>query len=142
MIAHAYRLPSTSAADDLFVPGLTDEIDAAACEEAQAALAPLVEKARRTGVAARGLVRGGEPDVVVVSEARRAGAELFVIGTHGRRGLKRALLGSVAASVLADANCPVLTVRSDVAAPTSANVRGNDSSSSDSRHRTLLEERS
>ena len=39
------------------------------------------------------------------------GADLLVMGTHGRRGLRRALLGSVAESVLRHAPCPVLLMR-------------------------------
>ena len=39
-------------------------------------------------------------------------ADLIVIGTHGRRGVSRALLGSIAESVVRTAPCPVLTVRS------------------------------
>jgi nucleotide-binding universal stress UspA family protein len=39
------------------------------------------------------------------------GADLLVLGTHGRTGLSRMLLGSVAARVIATAPCPVLTVR-------------------------------
>ena len=58
------------------------------------------------------------PSVVDVGDARDVidatavamGADLIVIGTHGRRGLRRVLLGSVAESVVRSAPCPVLTV--------------------------------
>lgn len=43
--------------------------------------------------------------------AREVGAELIVLGTHGRRGLSRLLLGSVAEEVLRHAECPVLIAR-------------------------------
>jgi nucleotide-binding universal stress UspA family protein len=43
--------------------------------------------------------------------ALRQGAQLVVLGTHGRRGVKRALLGSVAEQFLRKADCPVLLVR-------------------------------
>jgi nucleotide-binding universal stress UspA family protein len=42
--------------------------------------------------------------------AKRERADLLVIGTHGRSGVERALLGSVAAKVIGRAPCPVLTV--------------------------------
>jgi nucleotide-binding universal stress UspA family protein len=47
----------------------------------------------------------------IVRYARKKRADLIVMGTHGRSGLKRALLGSVASRVLAATRCPVLTVR-------------------------------
>jgi nucleotide-binding universal stress UspA family protein len=52
-----------------------------------------------------------DPRHAVVDVAKEINAELVVIGTHGRKGLKRALLGSVAESVVRFAPCPVLTVR-------------------------------
>jgi len=48
-------------------------------------------------------------DIVRLAEAE--GADLLVIGTHGRTGLKRVLMGSVAESVMRLATCPVLTVK-------------------------------
>ena len=58
------------------------------------------------------------PSVIDVGDARDVidgiaatmGADLIVMGTHGRRGLRRFLLGSVAESVVRSAPCPVLTV--------------------------------
>jgi nucleotide-binding universal stress UspA family protein len=46
----------------------------------------------------------------ILTEAQRVGADLIVMGTHGRTGLRHALLGSVAERVVQRANCPVLTV--------------------------------
>ena len=53
---------------------------------------------------------------VVVESARNWGADLIVIGTHGRRGMTRLLLGSDAEQILRLAPVPVLLVRSDEAA--------------------------
>jgi nucleotide-binding universal stress UspA family protein len=47
----------------------------------------------------------------IVSQAREAGADLIVMGTHGRRGVNHLLVGSVAERVVRTADCPVLTVR-------------------------------
>lgn len=52
-----------------------------------------------------------DPRHAVVDVANEIKADLVVVGTHGRKGLKRALLGSVAESVVRFAPCPVLTVR-------------------------------
>ncbi|MBI3089448.1 MAG: universal stress protein [Candidatus Tectomicrobia bacterium] len=51
------------------------------------------------------------PFVAIVEEARRLGVDLICMGTHGRTGLKHALLGSTAEKVARKAPCPVLTVR-------------------------------
>ncbi|HKA55947.1 MAG TPA: universal stress protein [Candidatus Binatia bacterium] len=53
----------------------------------------------------------GRPAAEIVAAAKNIGADLIVMGTHGRSGLTRALLGSVAESVLRKAPCPVLTVK-------------------------------
>jgi nucleotide-binding universal stress UspA family protein len=47
----------------------------------------------------------------IVRSAKRQRADLIVMGTHGRTGVARFFLGSVAARVAATAPCPVLTVR-------------------------------
>jgi len=57
-------------------------------------------------------VKAGRPDVDVLNFVSRLRADVVVMATHGRRGLKRFLLGSVAERVVREASCPVLTVRS------------------------------
>jgi nucleotide-binding universal stress UspA family protein len=47
----------------------------------------------------------------IVEHARRTAADFIVMGTHGRTGVDRALMGSVAEHVVRTAACPVLTVR-------------------------------
>jgi nucleotide-binding universal stress UspA family protein len=56
------------------------------------------------------MVRVGEPNQVIPQVATEARAELIVMGTHGRHGLRRLLLGSVAEAVVQSAPCPVLTM--------------------------------
>ncbi len=58
-----------------------------------------------------GHLRVGPPDVEIAQLASDIGADLIVVGTHGRRGLDRLLLGSVAGSLVRHAPCPVLTWR-------------------------------
>ena len=57
------------------------------------------------------VLRNGDPRDLIVQTAFEVGADLIVLGTHGRRGVSRALLGSVAEGVLRHAHCPVLTIR-------------------------------
>lgn len=52
----------------------------------------------------------GDARDVIERVAGTIGADLIVMGTHGRRGLRRMLLGSVAETVVRSAPCPVLTV--------------------------------
>jgi nucleotide-binding universal stress UspA family protein len=52
----------------------------------------------------------GRPDAEIVARATATGAELIVMGTHGRSGLAHALLGSVAERVVQHSLCPVLIV--------------------------------
>jgi nucleotide-binding universal stress UspA family protein len=53
----------------------------------------------------------GDPAQEILRHAREQHVDLIVMGTHGRTGLSRLLLGSVAESVLREATCPVLTVK-------------------------------
>jgi len=61
------------------------------------------------------LVRGIAPGETIVEVAANVGADLIVMGTHGRRGLSHLLLGSVAERVVRTARCAVLTVRAEAA---------------------------
>ena len=67
--------------------------------------------ARAAGVHVRPVLRRGVPYAEIVALATDERADLILIGTHGRGGLNRALLGSVADRVVRLAPCPVLTVR-------------------------------
>lgn len=79
-----------------------------------------VEAVRATGVAARGIVRIGVPAEEVVRTAEAEKAAMIVMGTHGRGGFQRLMLGSVADRVLRSATCPVLVVRGTETVPPTA----------------------
>lgn len=57
------------------------------------------------------MLREGDPRNVILATAEELGADLIVMGTHGRHGFSRLMLGSVAESVARTASCPVLLVR-------------------------------
>lgn len=78
---------------------------------ATAELGARVVSAKDAGVPARFLLRVGVPFEEIARVAAEEKAEMVVIGTHGRSGLDRFLLGSVAERVVRTAPCPVLTVR-------------------------------
>jgi universal stress protein A len=60
---------------------------------------------------AHDFVQTGIPAPIIVSKAKEWSADLIVIASHGRSGVPRALLGSVAEEVIRHAPCPVLVVR-------------------------------
>jgi nucleotide-binding universal stress UspA family protein len=95
-----------------YVPPQTYEaIDAAARQGAQRKLDALVSRARKARVRVRGLVVEGSAHERIVRAAKRLRADLIVMGTHGRSGLARLFVGSVASRVVSAASCPVMTVR-------------------------------
>ena len=78
--------------------------------ENQGALERLVDPHRKTVPIASVMIRSGDPRDMIPATAGEVGADLIVMGTHGRRGISRALLGSVTESVVRTASVPVLTV--------------------------------
>ena len=93
------------------LPETYERIEASARTGAQKQLDRLLARAGQAGVRARGMLLTGVPHDAIARTARSKRADLLVIGTHGRTGLARVFLGSVAARVVAVAHCPVLTVR-------------------------------
>lgn len=96
---------SSLAADD-FGTVLLDNLEA----NGRAALDDLAARAEAAGVECVTLVETGAPHREIVADAETSGADLVVMGTHGRRGLDRFLLGSVAERVVRTAGVPVLVV--------------------------------
>jgi len=92
-------------------PKVYEELVASGRAWAQKQLNRRVAQARAAGVRATGFLLEGVVDDRIVKFARSKRADLLVMGTHGRSGIKRLLLGSVAGRVVAAATCPVLTVR-------------------------------
>ena len=89
-----------------------DEITADARRWSQKQLVRLTQKAKKAGARAVTVLREGDPAREIVRVARSTRADLLVVGTHGRTGLTKFLVGSVAGRVVATASCPVVTVRS------------------------------
>ncbi len=81
-----------------------------ALARARALLADATTRAREAGVDASTELLEGEPAHELVELAARAGVDVIVMGTHGRSGLKRLFLGSVAEDTLRSAGVPVIVV--------------------------------
>jgi len=71
----------------------------------------LLARAKKADIPAADLVRYGRAAEEIVLAAESERANVIVMGTHGHRGLRRLVLGSVAQQVVANAPCPVVTVR-------------------------------
>lgn len=63
------------------------------------------------GLQAEFRVLQGDPRMTLVEEARKVGADLLVVGSHGRTGLGKLVMGSVASHVVTHAPCTVVVVR-------------------------------
>lgn len=84
------------------------EADTKRCEEALAAAEQIVAK---TGFKTETAILDGSPKKRIVEDASQWGSHLIVVGSHGRRGLTRYLLGSVSDAVAMRAHCSVEVIR-------------------------------
>jgi nucleotide-binding universal stress UspA family protein len=118
----AVEVASVSQAATVWRSGLTPGVAAEAIEQLGASEASLREhtqiaeeatqRLRAAGLRASHVVVEGQPAAGIIGVAEDSQADLIVLGTHGRTGLTRALLGSVARNVMLHASCSVLIVRS------------------------------
>ena len=108
-VLHAYQLPTY-----LFVDGSSyvppPKLVAEVLADTAHGLAAAVDAAAASGVTIKTVSEEGDPKEVIVRYAEEHGFDLVVLGTHGRRGLARLALGSVAEHVVRAATRPVLTV--------------------------------
>lgn len=101
--------PVTPDEDDEPDEDLAREMEA----EMTSALEGALEVLSGSGASVRTTCLRGDPARQVVGHADRVGADLIVVGSHGRRGITRFLIGSVAHSTVIASTCSVLVVRGD-----------------------------
>lgn len=95
-----------------YIGGATlEQLNTEARRWSQRRLATLTDRAKKAGIRAVGLLVEGNPAREIVRAARSKRADLVVVGTRGRTGLNKFIVGSVAQQVVATAPCPVVTVR-------------------------------
>jgi nucleotide-binding universal stress UspA family protein len=112
-VFHAYSLPVAAFPGGKFAPRA--EVAPKIVDAARASLHDAIDKRRQSGSADEVdlvpvLEEGDRPSEAVLAAVSRLGADLVVVGTHGRHGLEHALLGSVAESLVRSSPVPVLTV--------------------------------
>lgn len=107
-VMHAYEIPVYGFPEG---PVLTAEMAGQIEAAARTAIEAIAKRSKRPGIEADFALRQGPAWSEIQAAAKEIKADMVVIGSHGRRGLSRALLGSVAEKVVRTAPCPVLTVR-------------------------------
>ena len=109
---HVWEPPRLLAGDTLYaVPGFdAASLSELALAEAERHMESLVTKWSTPGRRLRTRLEVGRTATVITEVAEEEGAAFIVMGTHGRRGLSRALLGSVAHGVITRSRVPVLTI--------------------------------
>jgi nucleotide-binding universal stress UspA family protein len=112
-IVHVLLSPASMFAAPSYMTEETwDLIESELRAEASQHMDALVKEAVEAGVRPTPqFVRGGVPAEEIIRAAAENKTDVLVLGTHGRSGLVKMMLGSVAARVVAHATCPVLTVR-------------------------------
>jgi nucleotide-binding universal stress UspA family protein len=100
-VAHAHALPGAGAV----------EAQVRALDEARAYLDRLDARLRSQDLPVRSVVRYGQPVEEILDHALASGADLIAMSTHGRSGVRRVMLGSVAEAVVRRARIPVLLLR-------------------------------
>ena len=80
--------------------------------EAESILHRLRDEADRKGVPLDTLLSRGSPGEAILRAAQARGSDLLILGSHGRTGLTRLLMGSVAEEIIGKSPCPVLIVKS------------------------------
>ena len=112
VVASAVR-PMIPAYTEVYVPALT--VDDELLREQTRLHQELVSRAelelRDSGLATEARVLSGDPREALVQTAKDMGADLVVIGSHGRSGIAKLLMGSVASHVVTHAPCSVLVVK-------------------------------
>lgn len=107
-VMHAYQLPVVGFPDGVLLP--TAAIASGIVSWAQAQLAACVARRKESSVEIIPILKQADARAAVLATAEDLSADLVVMGTHGRHGLARALIGSVAESVVRTSTVPVLTV--------------------------------
>jgi nucleotide-binding universal stress UspA family protein len=98
---------------EVYAPGpyVSDQAFEEAIQFGQELTARVEKQFRDAGFATEARVVHGDPRVVIVDTAHAVGADLVVVGSHGRSGLAKLVLGSVASHVVSHAPCSVLVVK-------------------------------
>jgi nucleotide-binding universal stress UspA family protein len=107
-LLHAFEFPIVGFPDGAVV--VSADVASKIVEAGRKAIDEAVAKHRGRTVEITTLHKQGEPRETILATAQDVRADLIVMGTHGRRGISRALIGSVTELVVRASSVPVLTV--------------------------------
>lgn len=109
VLLHVYHLPvEFQQVEGAYLPA---DFWTSIKDEASNKLAEHGARLRERGLMVEEITREGYPATVIEEEVGHSRADMVVIGSHGRTGLKHMLLGSIAERVVQRAPCPVLTIK-------------------------------
>jgi len=113
-VAHAFEVPVLGVPDGTL--GITPSIAARIVEDAERSMQMLVKNhnAEKTGIELTTSIEAGDPREQLLTVAEREGIDIIVVGTHGRQGIARALIGSIAEGIIRRSTRPVLTVHASL----------------------------
>jgi nucleotide-binding universal stress UspA family protein len=114
-VLYVYYLPSLALGEvsPVVIDDTLQAMETNARQQAQKALARVL----RAGLQGDSVIVEGTPFQMIIDTAKDKGADLIVMGTHGRTGLSHVLMGSVAEKVVRLAPCPVLVTRGTTETP-------------------------
>jgi nucleotide-binding universal stress UspA family protein len=116
ILLHVIDLPTAIKPDTVIVPddtGAPMNMREYAIKKAEEHLADLAARVAKDGVTATTHIRVGKAEDEILTFASENNVDLIAMGTHGRTGLARLLIGSVAERVVRMSKCAVLTIRSE-----------------------------
>ncbi len=88
-----------------------EQIAAQELRAAEENVSTVKDAAAKAGIRADGLIMGGKPPEAIIQTAKDKRADLIVLGSHGKTGVEKLLMGSVAERVIVLSSCPVLVVK-------------------------------
>ncbi len=91
-----------------YIP-LEEDLEKAAKEDLQLVL----QEFQQAGLKVESSIEIGNPSDVILDKSRELDVNLVIMGSHGKKGLSRLIMGSVAETVVRKANCPVLIVKAE-----------------------------
>ncbi|HEY2918742.1 MAG TPA: universal stress protein [Candidatus Binatia bacterium] len=111
LIIHVIEPTSYVAGDEFGNAEIYTKLQDIAERDAKASMSKLLARLKRSNIKAQGFLLKGFAHDQIVKAAKSKKANMIVIGTHGRTGLSKLFMGSVAGKVISLATCPVVTVR-------------------------------
>jgi len=105
----------TTVAPDLCLTEVSDSecklITESLFSEAESSMKKVAEELTAKGIKAEIVIKDGHPAEQILDTAREIGADLIVVGSHGRHGAKKFFLGSVSSKIVEHATCHVLVIK-------------------------------